>query len=73
MKVDPWKVRLQVLASFGHTFVSTFVMFVVMAGIVALSSRFGGARAVLVILEGAAVTGLLIFLFSEVIVTTQLD
>jgi heat shock protein HtpX len=66
--VNKSKVMKRVLASWFHTLVSFFVMAISISILIAVSSRFGGGRAVVGIVMTMAGVAIASFLLSEVIV-----
>jgi heat shock protein HtpX len=69
MPIKRSKVYKRVALSWMHTLVSMFVLFVIMAFLIAVSLRFGGHRIVMGILAAGGIAALITFLISEVIVT----
>ena len=70
MAISRRRVFLRVAESWLHTAVSLLAMTLVMGVAVALASRFGGARVVIGILMGVFSTSLVMFILSEVVITT---
>lgn len=68
LMVDRKKVRRQVLASFGHTFIAFLAMLIVMGIVVAITARFGGARVVIQLLIPIGGFAIGCFLFGEIVI-----
>ncbi|MBT3727457.1 M48 family metalloprotease [bacterium] len=71
--VDKKKVTRSVMFSWFHTIFALFIMTIVMGIITIIAFRFGKPQIIISILGFTIVASILIFLFSEFIITTLLD